>query len=260
MSTIAPTGTDAELLRRARAELDAMPALTLPRLAARLGVTAAQIRDADQAGAVLGRIIATDASRQSATFTGHLLDGKTLQEIGDAAGLTRERVRQIIAAHGYDASAGTLVRRQGKIAALAAAAVPVREHLLANPGLTRDELAERTGADHAVLTVALRDPAVRRLLNHQGRGQDTGIPQAEIQRLLREAAAAVGADGLSRVAYDRWRDPAASVSGVRILQRHNSWRAACAAAGVQPGRQTRVRYTRRWDETSLRGWPILGAA
>lgn len=64
---------------------------------------------------------------------------------------------------------------------------------------------------------------------------------------LRTAAAAWPDGRLSSRRYDRTK-PDDAVSPARVLQRFGSWRAACEAAGVEPGGSGRSTYARTFSE------------
>lgn len=70
---------------------------------------------------------------------------------------------------------------------------------------------------------------------------------------MRRVAALAGGSPLSVSFYDRHRGVDALTSA-RIIQREGSWRAACAAAGVEANKASRASYSHRWRREDLLDW------
>ncbi|WP_338748603.1 hypothetical protein [Janibacter alittae] len=70
---------------------------------------------------------------------------------------------------------------------------------------------------------------------------------------MRRVAGLPGGSPLSVTFYDGHRAEGALTSA-RIIQRHGTWREACAAAGVESNRASRSSYRRAWSEEDLVDW------
>lgn len=74
----------------------------------------------------------------------------------------------------------------------------------------------------------------------------------EIFAALRKAAKLAGSP-LSVGKYDSVRDEVDGPSAIRIIQRFETWSAACDAARVKPGMAKRT-YTQQWSEKDVIAW------
>lgn len=74
----------------------------------------------------------------------------------------------------------------------------------------------------------------------------------EIFAALRKATKLAGAP-LSVGKYDSVRDEVDGPSAIRIIQRFETWSAACQAARVKPGMAKRT-YTQQWSEKDVIAW------
>jgi hypothetical protein len=171
--------------------------------------------------------------------------GETLQAIGREFGLTRERVRQVLAER-YDITGGDMLalRRSIRAERLAHDGATVRAWVRTNPGRTLEEAAQATGVPVTRIRKALSRHEVHTSFapvrpSHQPRFADEDILEAI------RAAALVHGDPLSHNRYDHYAAEHGTPTSCRITQRYGSWSAACAAAGVEAFTPRRV-YTRRW--------------
>lgn len=163
-------------------------------------------------------------------------DGKTLQEIADTFGLTRERVRQITTRAGVGAESARGAGRRQR----AAAGMECRRHvartLSVQPGLDLDALAEAVDRD-AELVRAVLTPAMKAALGVPARTwiQSRWTPE-EMLELIRGAAevqaAGTSENPLTGPLYDEARELIGGPSRVRISQTFGKWSAAVAAAGL----------------------------
>jgi transposase-like protein len=221
-------------------------------IAARHGVTyqlvMSVVRKARRAGLVTrpARAAATEAGRNE-EIAARYLAGATLQTIGDEFGLTRERVRQVLARQG-------VTRRT-----VSEHTNAIRESALATYGPLLDAAFNETRSISQVVTrfqgqlparwvreylaprrteVILRNPGTSRWADE------------DMLACLRLAAAE--SPTLSIRTYRRWREDNL-INGTRppnhsvISWRFGSWSAAVIAAGLHEPPVNR-RYTRRWSD------------
>jgi hypothetical protein len=173
------------------------------------------------------------------------LAGETLQSIGLTVGVTRERVRQILAKrYGITGEDMLALRRSLRADRLARDGATVKAWVSTNPGRTLNEAALATGVPVDRIRKALSRQDVRAAFapvrpSHQPRFTDEAILDA-----IRAAALEHG-DPLSHTRYDRYAADHGMPTSCRITQRFGSWSAACAAAGVGVFTRNRT-YTRRW--------------
>ncbi|MEY3617377.1 MAG: hypothetical protein RL726_75 [Actinomycetota bacterium] len=184
------------------------------------------------------------------------LEGATYQEIGLQFGLTRERVRQIIAKHNGKVPLDVRrEKRRQERELVEKNEVRVERWLREHPGATVVEIG---------LALGLTNSDVEKLLGHhirhlvlvpddrQGiRYQPVRWTRAEILDAIRRAATVESP--LSYARYDEIRVEHCidGPSAIRILQIFDTWTAACREAGVRHGRRIRSRYTRRWSADEM---------
>lgn len=185
--------------------------------------------------------------------------GATLKQIGDAYGLTRERVRQILDLNGAATSRDAAdARQERKDKDEATARAGVLLHLLANPGHTCEQVAAATGQPVERITSLARHAGALALLGDAFAGGMRGsarvFTDADLLTWVRRAAGEVNRPYLSTIAYRRWRTTKTGAPSVALIsQRFTSWVAACTAAGVIPGEPRRAAYTRAFSDQELVG-------
>lgn len=177
--------------------------------------------------------------------------GETLDQIGEAYGVTRERVRQIIKAAGGPTRSDVKdlkVKRQAMQDA--EDATRLRKLMHQYPGRTRAELAELSGISFNRISELLGEDT--RFLVTPQRAREH-FSDEDIFRAMRAAAARFDRP----LSHARYATVAAEVGGPsvpRIIQRFGTWLKACEAAGVRPGGKGRGNYVRRWTKTEILNW------
>ena len=175
--------------------------------------------------------------------------GCTLQEIGEAFDVTRERARQIIRDAGGPSSDESAAARRVRVRAqresLRARAL---ELAVAEPGRTIGQAAAQLGVTEPALRSALGPDARRYFLSRQGR--DRMFSDGAILAHLREAARQRG-EPLTVRGYEEVRTSFGGASAPLVLQRFGTWRQACARAGIAAGQSVRRSYPRRWTSAEL---------
>lgn len=169
--------------------------------------------------------------------------GETLREIGDSLGITRERVRQIVAAQGGpSASAVHAVRVEAQREVAARHAHIVVAGWAA--GRTLRQLADELGVSVRCVQTLIESEATDEA--HLARRQ------SKSRRIRRHSDSALVA-ALHRVSHHLGRTPSLKdygqaaleldlPRGATLLRRFGGWRQACAAAGLDlpPGRRRRA--------------------
>jgi DNA-binding CsgD family transcriptional regulator len=180
------------------------------------------------------------------------LEGKTLREIGSQVGLSAERVRQIITRAGHPIKGLREQRKQVAATDTAEAEYTIAAWVESHKGCTLEEIEAATG--YSV-------DRIRKLLNARLRHlilQDTDESKQKVsalrkwskaQTLLALQQAAKRVSPLTREAYDDLIKNGAVIGpvGSGIVQKFESWKSACDAAGVQPGEAVRDNYEREFS-------------
>lgn len=177
------------------------------------------------------------AERAKAMLALYETDNLTLDEIGDRYGVTRERVRQIIAPLRTDTSpyAGTKRRTDNRNADLLARASEL-DHL------TREQVATALGTSPGVLSSAGWKPKVR---HHRGAFK-TFTDDEIIAHLKTWFDAHDGNTSSDR--YDAGRDRERTPSAAAVTFRFGSWAEAVRRAGHTPNTPQRSSYPRLVDD------------
>jgi hypothetical protein len=175
--------------------------------------------------------------------------GDTLQSIGDAFGLTRERARQLLVGTDAPTVAELAAARAERATKDAAEHAQVAADFLdAHPGATAAQVAGHVSVpEGAVMGLVRGTGRLGLLANVDGSGAPR-VTDETIFAGLRAAAAHTPGGVLTVARYERWRrtHPAA-VSSALTYQRFTSWVDVCARAGVRPGTARRS-YTKTFTD------------
>ena len=177
--------------------------------------------------------------------------GRSLGEIGEKFGLTRERVRQILLKSGAPSSQEVKALRESiridkleeiKLVAIARAAEM--------PHKTLEQVAEEL----YVSAIELKRIMTQQEINLFARPLRASLQKwsdQEILDVLRQAATLEFP--LTVKAYSKLLEEGflKGPSAARISQRFRSWQSACDLAGVEPGTRTRPLDISRWTDEDL---------
>jgi methylphosphotriester-DNA--protein-cysteine methyltransferase len=196
-----------------------------------------------------GRTARLDPQDRAREMSGMRWQGASLQQIGDAFGLTRERARQIVkASDGPTAEEVLEIQRRSRDAESIALARRIRQVAARHPGLTSRQLAEQMRVSSTLVRRALGTDASRLLVHPVSPRQ--AIPAEKMLEDLRRAAALV--DGpLTAAGYERARRRFDGTSTAWVGRAFGGWTQACQAAGVTPGKRRRDSYRRRWSREDV---------
>lgn len=181
--------------------------------------------------------------------------GETLDEIGTAHGVTRERIRQLLMKHGGPSAKQVRDLRAAEALATqqdheGAVAEVVRDALEGRGPMTVAEVVEATGAEAGdVAKFWPQELAHLRLHatgNNENQWSDDAILDAIREAALYEFPLTANAYA-DLVTQGQVKGP----SMPRIGQRFKSWTAACDAAGVVAGQTMRPHYESRWSDEDL---------
>lgn len=177
--------------------------------------------------------------------------GKSLGEIGEKFGITRERVRQILLK--TDAPSFQEVKalrdsiRADKLQETKALAIKA---VAIHPNKTIDEIAEELQVSPIELR-RIMTPQEINLFARQLRSSSQKWSDQEIIQILREAATLefpLTVKAYSKLLEDGFlKGPSAA----RISQRFRSWQSACDLAEVEAGTRTRPLDLSRWTDDDL---------
>lgn len=179
---------------------------------------------------------------------------KTLQEIADCVGVTRERVRQILKRIGgptaAEVRASVAERRRDEALAIGRR---IRIDLEARPGSTAEEIAARLGLSRSQVQAHV-PPDLRALLVVPATSSEETWSEPEIMTAL--SCAATFAYPLSAGAYEELlrSGEVSGPSAARIIQRYGNWSSACRLAGVEPTPPRRQHYQSKWTDDDLLGF------
>lgn len=178
------------------------------------------------------------------------LAGETLQQIADAYGITRERVRQIV----YEAYGSSFpeVREQHLQEVREKMLAEYRESILReirrDPfALSRTTVVERAPVPVQTIEDVLGDDS---WVLPVDRSRSARVPWDQaLESVKRVWTEHVAPEPLTRVAYDKHRSKD-DLSGARLIQ-IAAWSDVCADAGVPSGKASRKAYTRLSPEDAV---------
>lgn len=189
--------------------------------------------------------------------------GKTLREIGDEYGVTRERIRQIIARH--DPGGFRYEARRKEFLDSLSTILPdyIRDYADAHPNMPSGQMAHAITKSLGwnVLSVTRDDvESAIGIEECKRRHRDIYInnhthriyTDEEIILALQRVHAALGRKvmGLSRYRNFAESCPGEIPSAALIVQRFGYWKDACTAAGIPYG-ATHFVYTRQWTDEDM---------
>lgn len=182
--------------------------------------------------------------------------GATLQEMGDALGVTRERARQLLGKFG-------LRERQREGKALAAQAERDRhaEEIMVrfSHGLDEAEIAAGLGVPASLVTIVIRDHATQEMRARRRAARSSRrsagslrYSNEDLLDAIRWAVAQCEHSTISSGEYDRLAAEHSLPSKMLISTRFDTWSAAMRAAGFEPKGAGRGNYTRKWTAGACR--------
>jgi hypothetical protein len=177
--------------------------------------------------------------------------GKSLEEIGEKFGVTRERIRQILLKTGapsfHEVKALRETIRADKLEEIKSLAI---KRVTEQPNKTIDEIAEELEVSGIELK-RIMIPQELNLFARPLRSAAQKWSDQEIIQVLKEAATLefpLTVKSYSKLLEDGFlKGPSAG----RISQRFRSWQAACDLAGVEAGARTRPLDISRWTDDDL---------
>jgi hypothetical protein len=181
-------------------------------------------------------------------------EGQTLQQIADAVGVSRERVRQVLVRiGGPTASEVRAAAEAQRLATAADLTARIRQDVAAHPGSTREEIASRLGVGKSEVHAHLPEDLRPQVVN----------PAASSERVWSErdimaalTAAATYSYPLSAGDYEALLR-AGEIRGpsvARVAQLYGNWSAACVRAGVEATSPKRRNYQSKWTDADMLGF------
>jgi hypothetical protein len=178
-------------------------------------------------------------------------DGATLAAIGAELGVTRERVRQMLAKVDAPSREEVQAHRAGARALeLEAVRKGYVEFLRERPPMTLSEAATALGVERSHLA-DLMDDTLRRLVLPDPKPSQVQWSRGHVMEVLREAATfefPLTTKGYERLLQGKMIE---GPSVPRICQVFDGWAAACEAAGVESGARVRTHYSSRWTDDDV---------
>lgn len=187
-------------------------------------------------------------------MAGQYREGRTLQAVADLHGLTRERVRQILAKQGITlADRGPLQPKRERIEQ----AAEITAWLTVHGPATRSEVAsafDLEGWELARLEAEGLIPKSQVIADPKGSSNlrfDFDIAVAAARRVWEESGYKDSGRFFSGVTYDEHRgdgDPSRALISIKW-----SWVKVAEAAGIPTRKKNRV-YRKRWTDAQILGW------
>lgn len=175
-----------------------------------------------------------------------ILEGQTLEQVGTALGVTKERVRQRIARVGLSGRGARAIEQSHREEETRCYRPRVEQFIRLHPGCFIDEILEATGCpiDRAVEFVAALEWLTLDVVDGEDNSDDLLPSQIETRGRGIESIrlAATLSFPLSYKAYEELLREGyiSGPSAVRLIQVFGTWRTACDAAGVEGGRSGTV--------------------
>lgn len=178
--------------------------------------------------------------------------GSTLHEIGEATGLTRERVRQIIDKLGGPTSDDA---RRAQAEAQARQELRLRRRIRGyfemHESSTTDAIAESLGVDAATIRRLCPADLRPRLLHKKSVDKSRSWSQLQILNALRLAATFEFPLTAKKYTELLHNGEISGPSVPLIHQRFPGWVKACELAGVEAGTAVRDNYESRWSDEDI---------
>ncbi len=184
--------------------------------------------------------------------------GATLQEIGNQFGITRERVRQILAKN--PVAPDRKLARSARVAKVVASQernleqaklqlnLQWKRYKLLGP----DEAAHTLGVSKKqLLSISTKAQAATILGNSIAHAREVQWTDLQCISALKKAARL--ATPLSHTKYDELRQAGKfdGPSAILLLKRYGTWLSACKAAGIEGGKAVRTNYESKWSDAIL---------
>lgn len=222
--------------------------LSPPASAERLGIPEQQLRAMITESS---DSIARSTTRRWSIYD-HAMAGASLRDIGEAFGVSSERVRQVLQSYGLNVRVLRAQHRRRAAEALERRCQEIAGFVRAFPGVTEDEIAkvlELDDAELAELTSGVRHLILRPVDNNEL----SRLDQRRRQVIAALRAAAAIESPLSGPRFDalvnEGRVPGPGRQTVMIL--FGTWNAGCDAAGVEHLEPARNDYERAWSEADI---------
>jgi predicted transcriptional regulator len=175
-------------------------------------------------------------------------DGRTLQEIADVVGVTRERVRQVLLRIGGPTAAEVRTTAVARRRADAdAVAQRIWHDIDAHPGSTVEEVATRLAITKSEVHRHMPEDVKVRVVRRQDWTEEV-YSEADILEAL--VVASTYAYPLSAGDYERLLI-SGEVCGPSAAQRFGNWGNACRSADVEPAAPRRGNYQSRWTDDDV---------
>jgi DNA-binding transcriptional MerR regulator len=183
-------------------------------------------------------------------------EGLTLREIGEAFGITRERVRQLLVmSNGPTVEQVREYRREQREAQVAETKHELVAWLRLHPGSTMQEAGRALNWTDEQLSQASSQEALRLSVQHKESASYQEFSEGDALAAIRQAwrLTSPTAEWLSHKRYGELLDSGAfeGPSGARITQRFGTWSRACDLARVPAGKTPRRVYESNWTDGEI---------